>query len=151
VPFDEIEQYVAAGRADVGLLIHEGQLTYTDHGLALWTDLGLWWHGETGLPLPLGGNVVRRDLGDTLTLAVARDVRASIQFALDHRDEALTHAQEYGRGLDRSRTDQFVGMYVNDFTLDYGPAGRQGVAELLRRAHQAGLIPAPPEVSFVGA
>jgi 1,4-dihydroxy-6-naphthoate synthase len=151
VPFDEIEQYVAAGRADVGLLIHEGQLTYADHGLALWTDLGLWWHGETWLPLPLGGNVVRRDLGDALTLAVARDVRASIQFALDHRDEALTHAQEYGRGLDRSRTDQFVGMYVNDFTLDYGPAGRQGVAELLRRAHQAGLIPAPPEVSFVGA
>ncbi len=150
VPFDEIEQYVAAGRADAGLLIHEGQLTYVDHGLSLWTDLGAWWHAETGLPLPLGGNVVRRDFGDELTRAVARDVRASIQFALDHRDDALAHAQEFGRGLDRARTDEFVGMYVNEFTLDYGPAGRRGVAELLDRAHRAGLIPTPPELTFIG-
>lgn len=151
VPFDEIEEFVAAGQADVGLLIHEGQLTYGDHGLALWADLGAWWYDETQLPLPLGGNVVRRDLGDELTRAIARDVRASIAFALAHRAEALTHAQSFGRGLDAARTDRFVGMYVNDYTLDYGDLGRRGVAELLGRAHRAGLIPAAPDLTFVGA
>lgn len=151
VPFDEIEAFVAAGRADVGLLIHEGQLTYADHGLHLWADLGEWWHGETGLPLPLGGNVVRRDLGDALTRAVARDVRESIKCGLTNRAEALAHAKRYGRGLDDARTDRFVGMYVNDFTLDYGPRGRQAVRELLSRAERAGLIPAPPDLTFVTA
>ena len=151
VPFDQIEEFVVAGGADVGLLIHEGQLTYADRGLRLWADLGEWWHTETGLPLPLGGNVVRRDFGERLTREIARDVKASIEFALAHRGEALAHAKGYGRGLDDEQTDRFVGMYVNEFTLDYGPAGRRAVAELLTRAHQAGLIPAMGEVTFVAA
>src|SRR3989449_10719897 len=113
VPFDQIEEYVAAGRADAGLLIHEGQLTYADRGLYLWVDLGEWWHDETGLPLPLGGNVVRRDLGDALMRDIARDLKASIQYGLAHRAEALAHATTYSRGLDQTRIDRFVGMYVN--------------------------------------
>ena len=149
VPFDQIEEYVAAGRADAGLLIHEGQLTFADRGLHLWVDLGEWWHDETGLPLPLGGNVVRRDLGDALMRDIARDLKASIEYGLAHRSEALAHATAYGRGLDSSRIDRFVGMYVNSFTVDYGPTGRRAVAELLARAHGAGLLPGPVEVSFV--
>ena len=151
VPFDEIEEFVAADRADAGLLIHEGQLTYPDRGLVLWADLGAWWREETGLPLPLGGNVVRRDLGHELIRAVARDLKASIAYALAHRRQALDHAKAYGRGLDDARTDRFVGMYVNDFTLDYGPQGRRAVAALLDRAHRAGLIPplAPGEPAFL--
>jgi 1,4-dihydroxy-6-naphthoate synthase len=151
VPFDEIEDYVSAGRADAGLLIHEGQLTYADRGLHLWVDLGEWWHVETGLPLPLGGNVVRRDLGESLMQDVARDLRASIEYGLAHRGEALAHAQRFSRGLDDARTDRFVGMYVNAFTIDFGPVGRRAVAELLARAHRAGLIPGPVDVTFVGA
>lgn len=151
VPFDQIEDYVAAGRADAGLLIHEGQLTYGDRGLHLWADMGEWWHGETGLPLPLGGNVVRRDLGDELMQHVARDMKASIEYALAHRAEALTHAQGFSRGLDAIRTDRFVGMYVNEYTVDYGPTGRRAVAELLGRAHRAGLIPRPIDVAFLEA
>ncbi|MGH7698904.1 MAG: menaquinone biosynthesis family protein [Gemmatimonadales bacterium] len=150
VPFDRIEDEVVEGRADAGLLIHEGQLTFQDRGLHLWADLGAWWHGETGLPLPLGGNVVRRDLGDALMADVARDLRASIEYGLAHRTEALEHAKQYGRGLDDARTDQFVGMYVNAFTLDYGPVGRRAVEELLGRAHAAGVIPAPVPVAFFG-
>jgi 5,8-dihydroxy-2-naphthoate synthase len=149
VPFDQIEDYVAEGRADAGLLIHEGQLTYADRGLHLWVDLGEWWHDETGLPLPLGGNVVRRDLGDALMRDIARDLKASIQYGLAHRTEALAHATAYSRGLDPSRTDRFVGMYVNAYTVDYGPTGRHAVSELLARAHGAGLLPGPVEVSFV--
>ncbi len=149
VPFDQIEEYVAAGHADAGLLIHEGQLTYADRGLHLWVDLGEWWHDETGLPLPLGGNVVRRDLGDALMRDIARDLKASIQYGLAHRAEALAHATVYGRGLDPSRIDQFVGMYVNAYTVDYGPTGRQAVAELLARAQRAGLLPGPVQVTFV--
>ena len=149
VPFDQIEEYVAAGRAEAGLLIHEGQLTYADRGLHLWVDLGEWWHDETGLPLPLGGNVVRRDLGEALMRDIARDLKASIQYGLAHRAEALAHATTYGRGLDVSRIDRFVGMYVNAYTLDYGPTGRQAVSELLARAHRTGLLPRPVEVSFV--
>ena len=149
VPFDQIEDYVAAGRADAGLLIHEGQLTYADRGLHLWVDLGEWWRAETGLPLPLGGNVVRRDLGPALMGAIARDLKASIQYGLAHRAEALAHAQAYSRGLDAARTDRFVGMYVNHYTVDYGETGRQAVVELLARAHRAGLLPRPVEVSFV--
>ena len=151
VPFDQIEDYVAAGRADAGLLIHEGQLTYGDRGLHLWADMGEWWHGETGLPLPLGGNVVRRDLGDELMQHVARDMKASIEYALAHRAEALRHAQGFSRGLDAIRTDRFVGMYVNEYTVDYGPTGRRAVAELLGRAHRAGLIPRPIDVTFLEA
>jgi len=149
VPFDQIEEAVIAGRVEVGLLIHEGQLTYADRGLHLWADLGEWWHGETGLPLPLGGNVVRRSLGASLIRLVARDLKASIEYGLAHRTEALRHAQRYGRGLDDARTDRFVSMYVNDFTLDYGDTGRRAVAELLERAHRAGIIPGAVEVEFV--
>ena len=153
VPFDQIEDYVVAGRADAGLLIHEGQLTYGDRGLHLWADMGEWWHQETGLPLPLGGNVVRRDLGggDELLRAIARDMKASIEYGLAHRAEALRHAQGFSRGLDAVRTDRFVGMYVNDYTVDYGPTGRRAVAELLDRGHRAGLIPGPIDVTFLSA
>jgi len=149
VPFDQIEEYVAGGRAEAGLLIHEGQLTYADRGLHLWVDLGEWWHDVTGLPLPLGGNVVRRDLGEALMQDIARDLKASIQYGLAHRAEALAHATTYGRGLDASRIDRFVGMYVNAYTVDYGPTGRQAVAELLARAHGAGLLPERVDVTFV--
>ena len=151
VPFDQIEDFVAAGKADAGLLIHEGQLTYGDRGLHLWADLGEWWYQETKLPLPLGGNVVRRDLGDELMRAVAKDLKASIEFGLAHRAEALRHAQTFSRGLDTARTDEFVGMYVNAYTVDYGAKGRRAVAELLDRAHSAGLIPAPVDLAFVAA
>lgn len=151
VPFLEIEDYVAGGKADAGLLIHEGQLTYADRGLHLWTDMGEWWHEETGLPLPLGGNVVRRDLGEDLMRAIARDLKASIEYGLAHRAEALRHAQGFSRGLDAARTDRFVGMYVNAYTVDYGPTGRRAVTELLTRAHHAGLIPGPIDVAFLTA
>lgn len=151
VPFDQIEDFVAAGNADAGLLIHEGQLTFGDRGLYLWADMGEWWHQETGLPLPLGGNVVRRDLGDDLMRAIARDLKASIEYGLAHRAEALRHAQSFSRGLDESRTDRFVGMYVNAYTVDYGELGRRAVGELLARAHRAGLIPAPVHLAFVAA
>jgi len=151
VPFDEIEDYVMAGRADAGVLIHEGQLTYGDRGLHLWVDLGEWWHGETGLPLPLGGNAVRRDLGEPLMRDIARDLKASIEYGLAHRAEALAHASAYSRGRDTARTDRFIGMYVNDYTVDYGATGRRAVAELLDRAHRAGLLAAPVNLKFVAA
>ena len=151
VPFDRIEDYVLAGRADAGVLIHEGQLTYGDRGLHLWVDLGAWWHDETGLPLPLGGNAVRRDLGESLMRDIARDLKASIEYGLSHRGEALAHASAYSRGLDTARTDRFIGMYVNDYTVDYGAIGRRAVAELLDRAHRAGLLAAPVHLSFVAA
>jgi 1,4-dihydroxy-6-naphthoate synthase len=152
VPFDRIEDEVAAGRADVGFLIHEGQLTFGDRGLHLWVDFGEWWHAETqGLPLPLGGNVVRRDLGEELMRAIARDLKASIEYGLGHRAEALAHAREFSRGLDARRTDQFISMYVNEYTIDYGAAGRRAVTELLGRAQRAGLVPAPVDLAFVAA
>ncbi len=151
VPFDEIEAYVAAGRADAGLLIHEGQLTYGDRGLHLWVDLGEWWHGETGLPLPLGGNVVRRDLGPALMGHIARDLKASIQYGLAHRAEALAHAQAYSRGLDDATTDRFVGMYVNAYTVDYGAVGRRALTELFARAHRAALVPGLGDLTVVAA
>ena len=151
VPFDQIEDYVAAGRADAGLLIHEGQLTFQDRGLHLWADMGEWWRTVTGMPLPLGGNVVRRDLGTALMHAIARDLKASIEYGLAHRVEALRHAQRFSRGLDTARTDRFIGMYVNDFTVDYGEVGRKAVRELLARAHRAGLIPGPVDLTFIAA
>jgi 1,4-dihydroxy-6-naphthoate synthase len=151
VPFDQIEDFVAAGKAHAGLLIHEGQLTYADRGLHLWADMGEWWYQETGLPLPLGGNVVRRDLGDDLMRAIARDLKASIEYGLAHRAEALKHAQAFSRGLDTKRTDEFVGMYVNAYTVDYGATGRRAVTELLSRARAAGIIPGPITLAFVGA
>ena len=151
VPFDQIEDYVAAGQADAGLLIHEGQLTFGDRGLHLWADMGEWWYQQTKLPLPLGGNVVRRDLGEELMRAIARDLKASIEYGLAHRAEALRHAQGFSRGLDEDSTDRFVGMYVNAYTVDYGEMGRRAVGELLTRAHAAGLIPAPVHLAFIAA
>jgi 1,4-dihydroxy-6-naphthoate synthase len=150
VPFDQIEDRVQRGDVDLGLLIHEGQLTYQDEGLHLWVDLGEWWFQETGLPLPLGGNVVRRDLGPDVVDQVARDLKASIVYALEHRGPALQHAKRFNRGIGDEKTDRFVGMYVNQWTVDYGDRGRQAVRELLRRGHRAGVIPHPVEVEFVG-
>lgn len=151
VPFDQIEDFVAAGNADAGLLIHEGQLTYGDRGLHLWADMGEWWYQETRLPLPLGGNVVRRDLGGDLMRAIARDLKASIEYGLAHRAEALRHAQGFSRGLDTKRTDEFVGMYVNAYTVDYGATGRRAVGELLARGRAAGLLPSHVDLAFVEA
>src|SRR5256885_137382 len=151
VPFDQIEDYVAAGKADAGLLIHEGQLTFADRGLHLWADLGEWWYRKTQLPLPLGGNVVRRDLGDELTRAIARDLKASIEDGLAHRAEALAHAQGFSRGLDTARTDRFVGMYVNAYTVDYGSTGRRAGTQLLSQTYAAQLISAPAALAFISA
>jgi 1,4-dihydroxy-6-naphthoate synthase len=151
VPFDEILETVARGDADAGLVIHEGQLTYEREGLQLVLDLGLWWHELTGgLPLPLGANAIRRDLDDGSTAeAVSHALRRSIEIGLRDRADALEYAEGFGRGLDRDLTDRFVGMYVNQRTLDYGDDGRQAVAELLDRAFTAGLVPARAPVDFV--
>ena len=150
VPFDQIEGAVHRGDVDVGLLIHEGQLTYGDTGLHLWGDLGAWWMAETGLPLPLGGNAVRRDLEPEVIAQIARDLRASIVYGLEHRAPALAHAKQFNRGIGDERTDTFVGMYVNQWTVDYGARGRQAVQLLLDRAYQAGLVPEKVAVEFVG-
>jgi 1,4-dihydroxy-6-naphthoate synthase len=149
-PFDRILDAVAAGEADAGLVIHEGQLTYARQGLRSVLDLGEWWHELTGLPLPLGANAVRRDLdeGDTLP-RLSRLLRDSIAYGLEHRQGALAYAERFGRGLDRGLADRFVGMYVNERTLDYGEDGRAAVAELLRRGHEAGLLEHAPAVDFV--
>lgn len=149
IPFDEIEDAVVAGAVDLGLLIHEGQLTFADKGLHLVQDLGEWWFGETGLPLPLGGNVVRKDLGDELTRKISRHLRDSIAYGLQHRVAALDHSMQYARGLARDRADAFVGMYVNDWTLDYGERGRLAVRKLLERGIGAGIIDRPVTVEFV--
>ena len=149
MPFDTIEDAVERGDVDVGLLIHEGQLTFSDRGLHLWEDLGAWWLRETGLPRALGGNVVRRDLGPAVVSQVARDLRASIEYALAHRAPALAHASRFNRGIGEERTDRFVGMYVNEWTVDYGPRGRAAVQLLLDRAAEAGIIPRRIEVEFI--
>ena len=149
MPFDRIQRAVLDGLVDAGLLIHEGQLTYADRGLALWQDLGAWWKSRTGLPLPLGGNVVRKDLGATLIHEISRDLRASIVYGLRHRTEALAHAGQYARGMDAGRTDTFVGMYVNDFTVDYGDTGRRAVQRLLDDAFAQRVIPNAVRAAFV--
>ena len=149
LPFDEILAAVAGGRFDAGLIIHEGQLTFQNQGLHLVVDLGVWWQQHTGLPLPLGGNVVRRDLGSDTMRRISRLLKESIRYALDHRDAALTYALSYARDMDRALADRFVGMYVNDWTLDYGPRGREAVKRLLDEGHKAGIIPAPVAVEFV--
>jgi 1,4-dihydroxy-6-naphthoate synthase len=148
-PFDQIEAAVASGSVDLGLLIHEGQLTYAADGFTLVQDMGEWWFSETGLPLPLGGNVVRKDLGPELTKKISRHLRASIAYGLGHREAALDHAMSYARGLDRSKADTFVGMYVNEWTLDYGDRGKEAVRTLLRRGVEAGVIPKTVTVEFV--
>jgi len=147
--FDQIDEAVLRGEVELGLVIHEGQLTYKDQGFHLWADMGEWGLRETGLPLPLGGNVVRRDLGPAIVKQVARDLKASIEYSLAHRGAALAHARQYSRGLPDAQTDTFVGMYVNDWTVDYGPRGRQAVQLLLDRAHAAGLIPERVQAEFV--
>jgi 5,8-dihydroxy-2-naphthoate synthase len=150
LPFEQIIDEVVSGRAEAGLLIHEGQLTFEDHGLYRVVDLGKWWLLETGLPLPLGINVARRDLGDQ-RLADLSDVLAeAIQCGLDHRAEALEYALQFGRGIDAAIADRFVSMYVNELTQDYGNEGREAVRELLRRGERIGAWPTPVRVDFVG-
>ncbi|RMF86193.1 MAG: ABC transporter substrate-binding protein [Nitrospirae bacterium] len=149
-PFDRIPELVASGRYRAGVLIHEGQLTYGRLGLHRVVDLGAWWAEESGgLPLPLGGNAIRRDLGEATCAEVARILEASIRYSLDHREAALTHAMRYGRGLDRDLTDRFVDLYVNRRTLDYGDDGRRAVRLLLARAAEAGLVPGGVEPDFL--
>jgi 1,4-dihydroxy-6-naphthoate synthase len=149
-PFDQILDDVVSGRADAGLLIHEGQLTYADAGLKKVVDLGEWWLLETGLPLPLGANVARRDLGADTLFELSDVLRDSIQAGLDNRDEAMEYAMQFGRGLDTELADRFVGMYVNELTCDYGEEGRQAVRELLGRAEKLGTYEQPVRVEFVG-
>ena len=149
VPFDQILGAVAEGRYDAGLIIHEGQLTFQNQGLHLVVDLGVWWQQQTGLPLPLGGNAVRRDLGPDTIRQISRLLKESIRYGLDHRDEALAYALRYARDMDKALADRFVGMYVNQWTLDYGPRGRQAVQRLLEEGHQKGIIPNPVAVEFV--
>ncbi len=153
VPFDRILDVVAAGEAEAGVVIHEGQLTYAEQGLRAAVDLGAWWKGETGLPLPLGGNGIRRDLDEALKRRLCRLLQASIAYGLDHRGEALSYAVRYARGLedDPVRSDRFVSMYVNDWTRDYGDAGRRAVQLLLDRGFAAGLLPHRVEAEFVAA
>jgi len=147
--FDEIGEAVGSGEVDAGVIIHEGQLTWQDEGLEKIVDFGEWWAEENqGLPLPLGGNVVRRDLGDTVIAEVSDLLRASIEYSLSHREKALDYALEYGRGLAREKADQFVGMYVNELTVDYGERGRDAVRVFLDKAHAGGLIPHLPRLDF---
>ena len=148
--FDRIPAAVAAGEAEAGLLIHEGQLTYAGAGLHKVVDLGEWWKQQTGLPVPLGGNAIRRDLEPELIGRIAAVLERSIRYALDHRPEALAHALQYGRGLSTELGDKFVGMYVNRWTLDAGNDGRRSIQLLLDRAHQAQLIPAAVQVEMAG-
>jgi 1,4-dihydroxy-6-naphthoate synthase len=149
VPFDEIQQAVLEGKAEAGLLIHEGQLTYEEEGLRKIVDLGEWWSERTGgLPLPLGGNIIRRDLGAEMIAKVSKMLHDSIAYALSHREDAVEYAIQFGRGLDRARTDRFVGMYVNDLTLSYGDRGRRGVERLMTEAFERGLIPQRVPVEF---
>lgn len=149
VPFDEIIPRVEKGEYEAGLIIHEGQLTFQNNGLHLVVDMGVWWHDRTGLPLPLGGNVVRKDLGTEAMSEISRLLKESIRYGLAHRKEALGHALQYARDMGEDLADRFVGMYVNDWTLDYGDRGRQAVRRLLDEGHKAGIIPNPVAIEFV--
>lgn len=154
VPFDQIIEATAAGRfegqtIDAGLIIHEGQLTYERDNLQLIVDMGQWWYEQTGLPLPLGANAIRKDLGDHVISDVNRLLKQSIQYGLDHREAALEYALGYGRGLDHALADKFVGMYVNDWTLDFGPRGREAVSLLLKRGFETGVLPNLVDPEFV--
>jgi 1,4-dihydroxy-6-naphthoate synthase len=148
VPFDQIIPQIMEGKQEAGLIIHEGQLTYDKSGLHRIVDLGKWWQKVTGLPLPLGGNAIRRSLGPQLMAQVSSALRESIQYALDHREEALAYAMQFARDLDPQMADKFVGMYVNERTLDYGPEGREAVRRLLDMGHKAGIIPQAAAVEF---
>jgi 1,4-dihydroxy-6-naphthoate synthase len=149
VPFDRILDEILRGRFDAGLLIHEGQLTYREMGLYKVLDLGEWWQETTGLPLALGGNVIKRSLGKETMKQVSVDIRKSIQYAIDHREEAMEYAIQFSRGLDSPKADRFVGMYVNDLTLDYGEQGREAVRRLLDEAYKVSIIPRPVALDFV--
>jgi 1,4-dihydroxy-6-naphthoate synthase len=151
VPFDQILDEVRDGRADLGLIIHEGQLTFGGHGLHKVLDLGAWWGQETSLPLPLGGNAVRRDLGPDLMARLTRLVRETVRYSLAHRPAALAYAMEFARGMDPAIADRFVGMWVNEMTVDIGERGRRAVQEFLDRGHAAGVIPSRVRVDFVDA
>jgi 1,4-dihydroxy-6-naphthoate synthase len=150
VPFDQIIPEVMAGNYSAGLIIHEGQLTYSRSGLCRILDLGVWWREETGLPLPLGGNAIRRSLGEATMQTVTQALKDSIQYGLDHREEALQYAMQFGRDLDTNLADKFVGMYVNERTLDYGDDGRAAIRRLLAMGHERGVIPHSVQVDFVG-
>jgi len=150
VPFDQIIPQVLEGKYEAGLIIHEGQLTYDKSGLHRIVDLGNWWQKVTGLPLPLGGNAIRRELGPPLMQAVTQALRESIQYGLDHREEALAYAMQFARDLDTASADKFVGMYVNERTLDYGSDGREAVRRLLDMGHKAGIIGPEAKVDWVG-
>jgi 1,4-dihydroxy-6-naphthoate synthase len=145
VPFDKIQEEILAGNVDAGLIIHEGQLTYAEEGFTLCEDLGQWWARETGgLPLPLGGNVVRRDLGPKVITDVTETLRESVRYGLEHRQAGVRHALPLSRGMDEKRTDQFIGMYVNELTLDFGPRGLAGLKEFYGRSRAQGLIASSP-------
>jgi len=148
MPFDRIPAAVAGGEVDAGLLIHEGQLTYAQMGLYPVVDLGNWWYSDTGLPVPLGVNVIRKDLGPEVTAKVVALLNQSIQYAMSHRAEAVSYAMRYGRGMDAATTDRFVGMYVNPWTVEMGEQGREAVARLLTRGYHAGLLPRPVKLEF---
>src|SRR5947209_3167317 len=148
VPFDQIIPQVQAGKFEAGLIIHEGQLTFAKSGLYKVVDLGEWWRGQTGLPLPLGGNAIRRDLGRDLMKSVGAALKQSIQYALDHRSEALAYAMQFARDLEPQLADKFVGMYVNERTLDYGEDGKEAIRRLLHMGYRAGIISVEPRVEF---
>ncbi len=150
VPFDKIIPNVLEGKYEAGLIIHEGQLTYGKAGLHKIVDMGKWWRDLTGMPLPLGGNAIKRELGPTLTLACCKALRDSIRYALDNREEALQYAMQFARDLDVQQADKFVGMYVNERTLDYGKDGREAIIKLLDMGYERGIIPTKPNVEFVG-
>jgi 1,4-dihydroxy-6-naphthoate synthase len=149
VPFDQIIPAILAGKYDAGLIIHEGQLTYAQNGLCKVIDLGVWWRETTGLVLPLGGNAIRRSLGDEAHKIISKALRDSIQHALDHREQALEYAMQFARDLDTSLANRFVSMYVNERTLDYGKDGREAIRKLLQVGHEKGIIPIEPKVDFV--
>jgi 1,4-dihydroxy-6-naphthoate synthase len=149
VPFDQIIPQILEGKHEAGLIIHEGQLTYSRSGLYRIVDMGKWWRDMTGLPLPLGGNAIRRDLGPELTESICRALKDSIQYALDHREEALQYAMQFARDLDTQSADKFVGMYVNERTVDYGEDGREAIRRLLDMGFKQGIIPHEPKIDFV--
>ncbi len=149
MPFDKILEAVKNEVVDAGLLIHEGQLLFPQLGLHRVLDLGVWWHEQTGMPLPLGGNAVRRALGPEVGRHIARTIRSSVEYGLEHREEALNYAMQFARDMETELADKFVGMYVNKWTLGYGERGRRAVIELIERGTKAGLLPGPPEVEFL--
>jgi len=149
VPFDQIFDYVRAGKAEVGLLIHEGQLTYAQEGFHLILDLGQWWKSETGLPLPLGGNVIRKDIPPAVRREVSEILQESIRYGLENRQAGVKHSMPLARGLDLNQADKFIGMYVNDFTLDYGETGREAIRQFLGRGKERGILPGAVELEFV--